>query len=256
MLFIADTHTHIYPGFRLDLFFSCLVTNFAEIKSTEAGLSGAAAAICLTERADCGFFRILADKPLGIPGFKIIDKMGDRALNADFQGQEILIVGGRQFKTAEKLEVLALGRSLPPRDNMSLEETINYARSEGAIPVLPWAFGKWLGARLKLVEQAVSSFGSGVILADSSMRPALWPMPKVMLEFSGNIVAGTDPLPLKDEETRVGRLASVLDSADAPGDNYGKFMCALTNPANRPRTVGKRLSAAAALQKVLRLSVA
>lgn len=256
MLFIADTHSHIYPGFSLDLFFSSALRNLSALSAGRSELRQAMPVICLTERADCAFFKNLSDSTYRVPGLEIAARFSDRAVLCKYSGVEMLIVGGRQFRTLEKLEVLAIGRAVPPKDNLPLLETIRYAESEGAVPAIPWGFGKWLGARLTLIEAAVSTLGKSVLLSDSSMRPSLWPLPKFARLFNGSTLAGTDPLPLRNEETRVGTLASTLDSGSFEGGIYEKFMFALRNPESKPRTIGDRLSAVSTAKKALQLGLA
>ncbi len=64
----------------------------------------------------------------------------------------IIIIAGQQIITDEKLEVLSLGTQQKIEYSLSLEETVKRINNIGAIPILPWGVGKWLGRRNEVLN--------------------------------------------------------------------------------------------------------
>lgn len=124
-------------------------------------------------------------------------------------GWRLLVVAGRQIVTQEGLEVLALATRQPFRDGMPLNDVLAEVRSADAVAVLPWGCGKWLGARGRLVAQALLDEGEGrLLLGDNGNRPRVWHEPR--LSRGRSVVRGTDPLPLPGQWQQVGRFGSIV----------------------------------------------
>jgi hypothetical protein len=128
---------------------------------------------------------------------------------SDVHRKRLLVIAGRQVITAERIEVLALLTPGKFTDGLPLEETLAAAHSAGAVVVLPWGVGKWLGRRGRLVRRALSRHlpARPVLAGDNGGRPWCWPRPRIfaIAETSGiPVLPGTDPLPLPDQETRIG----------------------------------------------------
>lgn len=149
--------------------------------------------------------------------------------------QSLLIVAGRQVVTAEKIEVLALGTQSHIADGQPVDETIAQAHSVGALPVLTWGFGKWLGPTAPIIARLARDTQRHPLLffADSSVRMAHTPLPAGLkaAKTAGRIVlAGTDPLPIAQEEAKVGRLAFKADvslSANRPWSQLRDYLVSL-----------------------------
>ena len=133
-------------------------------------------------------------------------------------GEKLLVIAGRQIVTAERIEVLAIGCEKIP-DGLTLNATIASVRDTGAVPVLPWGVGKWIGKRGRLVAKAAAR--DRVLLADNAGRPPGWPRPRLFEQHV--ILRGTDPLPLSREQERIGKYGFVLegrfDSWRRPGQS-------------------------------------
>ena len=128
----------------------------------------------------------------------------------------VLVVAGRQIVTAERLEVLALGTRAIIEDGLPLGRVLECIAIEDALPVLPWACGKWIGARGRLVERTIAHADpSSLFIGDNSGRPAFWPAP--IFDRAARrgmaLLPGTDPLPLDGEWQRVGRFGCVVRAA-------------------------------------------
>lgn len=129
-------------------------------------------------------------------------------------GDRVLLLAGRQIASRERLEVLALGTELDLASGQSLGDTIAAVRDRGAIAVVPWGFGKWWFRRNKLLAATLASLsGGGFFLGDNGGRPRAIPRsPLFELAASRGIynLPGSDPLPLRWEVRKPGRLGAVL----------------------------------------------
>ncbi|MGH8494720.1 MAG: hypothetical protein ACREVN_01130 [Gammaproteobacteria bacterium] len=116
----------------------------------------------------------------------------------------------------EGLEILTLASGARVRDGLPAEETIEVALEAGAVTVLPWAVGKWLGQRGRLVRELIASgFARDLMLGDISGRPSFWMDPAQLQQGRRKgmrILPGTDPLPLRGEERRVGSFGCTLEA--------------------------------------------
>ena len=94
---------------------------------------------------------------------------------------------------------------------ISLFNSLNMA----PLPVLPWAPGKWFGARGRVIRKLMEQAAAGSFLAgDTTMRPTGWPVP-VLLRYARRsglgTVAGSDPLPQPGEEAYAGTYGIFSD---------------------------------------------
>jgi hypothetical protein len=135
----------------------------------------------------------------------------------------LTLFAGRQAVTTEGIEVLALAARLAIDDGASLGETLRRAAAAAALTVLPWGAGKWLGARGRRVERALTAQAPPVFAGDNGGRPSIWAEPRAfgIAQARGRgLVSGSDPLPLPGEERRVGsfgfRIALPKALAEAP----------------------------------------
>ena len=135
---------------------------------------------------------------------------------------EIIVVSGRQIVTAEKLEILAIGTRVSWEDGLDASDVIESVLSSGAIPVLPWGFGKWLGRRGQEVRRLVEQFSStSLYLGDNSGRPDVLPGPSIFAwarELGNRILRGSDPLPFAAECGRAGSFGFYVKIPDRGDD--------------------------------------
>ena len=215
----VDGHVHIYPEYDLGAFF-------------RRGLQVAAKAggpllMLLVESYGHDYFKALTELSRGaatsgrvssaaLPGIEIrpTSEAWSLAIPAACEGDAALfLIAGRQLVSSENLEVLVIGLSpdhpaaAVPAGERSAVELIRGGLDAGAIAVLPWGFGKWLGARGRIVEALCCRdelrdhplFFAGDILA--RCRP--WPRPGAVRQ--ARVLPGTDILPLPGYEARLAR---------------------------------------------------
>lgn len=214
---LVDAHVHIHDCFDLSGFLDAAAINFSQAASGLAIDKSYDSLLCLTETSSARSYDQLRARAEAEPGRFIVpgsewtvDANEEResvTANHPRHGR-IYIVAGKQVVVAERLEVLALGCTTTWPDGLPASEVIEGVVSEGAIAVLPWGFGKWLGKRGRIVRSLIDKYsGETIFLGDNSGRPKLFREP---FEFSLGrsrglqVLPGTDPLPFPSESNRAG----------------------------------------------------
>ena len=248
-----DTHVHLHPFYDL-----ARAMDGARAALASAAGPGGAAGLCLTEAAGCDAFGALRDGRWVVPGWTVAAAGDGLALQLRpaAGGEGLWVLAGRQIVTRERIEVLALGLGGEVPDGLEAAEAIGHVRAAGALPLLPWAPGKWFGGRGRLVAALMDRFGpSAVALADTALRPIGWPTPVLIrrgLREGFRVLAGSDPLPLPGEERRIGRYATVADGLPDPG-SPARSVLHLLGPGGPPlRTAGQRPCPVATLLRLVR----
>jgi len=208
----VDAHVHIHPCFDLDGFLDRAAENLTGSGSTtEHG--GPCGMLLLTESSGQQVFRRLREGTEGAGGGRwIFHPTGEPcSLSArDPAGREMVLVGGRQVATAERLEVLALGCDAGFEDGRDLRSTLRAVRGAGALPVVPWGFGKWWFGRGRIVAALIDDEEpADFFLGDNSGRPALGRRHPLFDRASRRgirVLPGSDPLPFAGQERKVGRF--------------------------------------------------
>jgi hypothetical protein len=123
---------------------------------------------------------------------------------------------GFQVVTLEGLEVLCLGCEQRPDDRRPIAEVARRAREFGALSVVPWGAGKWLGRRGAVLSRFLDSVDNpGVFLGDNGGRPDAW-RPRHFAEAAPRgirVLPGSDPLPFASEANRLGGHGFILSCA-------------------------------------------
>ena len=218
---ILDAHVHIHDCFDISDFLDHAYENFrleCELYSDTDQFNGA---ILLTESFGTNWFTRLQQSAVG-PGrcswknWSISTNDEAESLTASSKsGQELSVVAGRQIVTAENLEILAIGLNAEVEDGMPIDEVIQTVQAAGALCILPWGFGKWVGKRGQIVRNVLDGdLGSNFFIGDSAGRLALWPQPsefETATKKNIRILRGSDPLPYKSQVSSVGRFGLILD---------------------------------------------
>ena len=156
-------------------------------------------------------------------------------------GERMVIVAGRQIVTRERLEVLALGKDLEIPDGLSMADTLEQVRESGALPVLPWGFGKWWGRRGSQVESVLQE-DRELFLGDSAGRLEGGIAPRLFRqarEIGIRLLPGTDPLPFSSHAGRAGSYGFRLPGA-ADEHRPATDLLRRIRQAGQPRTFGRR----------------
>lgn len=225
MIFV-DSHVHIYDCFDLELFLNSAFVNF-QFEAARFGRQDAFTGILLlAETSKDRWFQHLtdyADKKRGI-GNKTIHNWSFHHTNENCSlyarssnDRDLILIAGRQIVTADKLEVLALVTDKNIEDGIPIEQVIQYIRDMGAIPVIPYGFGKWSGRRGVILRDLLEKTrGHMLFLGDNSGRPNFLSRPSHFKQAEAKgirILPGTDPLTFSYEYKRVGSFGFSLNAS-------------------------------------------
>ena len=216
-MIVVDAHVHIYDCFDLHAFLDSALANFRDEAARSQETNTFTAFLLLTETAREHWFQRLenhAREGLGIGGngskkWTFRGTSESCSLSAQRAGrQTIFLIAGRQIVTAEDLEVLALATDKEFEDGGPLADVIRTVQRSGAIPVIAWGPGKWLGKRGAIIARTLNRLeGSGLFLGDNGNRPTFWPRSshfRTAQAKGGRILPGSDPLPFPSEYRRPG----------------------------------------------------
>ncbi len=213
MATLVDCHVHLYPfhdvGRLLDRLWRNVNVASADRPETLV--------LVLTETAGCDAFDALAGGRRSAgdwraqPGADGLSLRFDRATPA---AGPIWMIRGRQWSTAERIEVHAVGFHENGGDGLPAATLIRRLTGLRVPALLPWAPGKWFGRRGRLVRRLMDEFGpERLALSDSTLRPSEWPTPRLFREARRRgfrVVGGSDPLAFPGEERWVATYATAV----------------------------------------------
>ena len=157
----------------------------------------------------------------------------------------IAVVCGRQVRCERGLEVAALGTLQEFADGKGLQETICEVQANGALACLPWGFGKWSGARGRLVRAALDANDLKLLtVCDNGGRLEILGRPRLVSEAARRgfkVLPGTDPFPFGDDYLRTGGfgfLAAEPCQAHPWQDLMGWIMAQDRSPSPYGRALG------------------
>ena len=205
---LVDAHVHLHACFPCERFLDAAAANFARAGKDLPDVRDVVGCLMLTESAGVDGFAQLADGRLGTGSWQIASTQEDVSLIANRLGAlPLFLIAGRQIATAERLELLALGTRARFPDRAPLRAALAAVAGSGAIPVVPWGFGKWTGRRGRLVADLLADAHDVRLYAgDNGGRPrgSLRPRLLALAERHGKLVLpGTDPLPFPGEVAKV-----------------------------------------------------
>jgi hypothetical protein len=240
MRYFIDTHVHVYHCYDPDRFLERVTRN---VSGTDV-----IPVLCLTESAGFDYYRVLldyADKCEPVAGWSVHCLEAQPAVTLTKNNRKIIVIAGRQVISDERLEIIALFSDQDYRDGQQTQAVIDQIVDHGAIAILPWGVGKWLGTRGKIISRLLSSNDPDrLAIADISSRPSAWPAPVQFSqadELGYSCLYGTDPLPLDYEQDRMGSAGVIMDLADNPDIGVSELKThLLKSPLER---YGHRISA-------------
>jgi hypothetical protein len=215
-----DAHVHIHKCFNLKDFFRAAATNLCKYATQCPDDLQARFVLCLTESSGVDYFDRLVKEAgrdvLSIGQWKVDVSDSDVSLLVSHpKFGQLELVAGRQIVTAERLEILALGTTQHWEDGQAIRDVIASVDKANAVPVLPWGFGKWLGARRHTVVSLIEQYSDGPLyLGDNSGRPRVLPYPPEFdqaAKLGMKILPGSDPLPFSSEYDRAGAFGFFVD---------------------------------------------
>jgi hypothetical protein len=201
----VDAHVHFHNEMRVAPTLDAAALNFRAAGRRADGLLGV---LLLTQAKAERVFETLQDSPRAGEWRMHPASAEAETLIARRGPDSIAVVCGRQLCTAEGLEVLALGTREQFPDGLPLGDAIASVQNSGAVAVLPWGFGKWLGARGRQVENAFENgVPGGLFAGDNGGRLASLPKPRLIRRAAARgyrVLPGSDPFPFASDHRRVG----------------------------------------------------
>lgn len=255
--FVVDGHVHLYSEKNA---LSCVRKAFQKLlaQADDSGPLSLMPTLFVLDTSKYGVFsRIYRASPeAGDSGFV---RAGDEyGLLVICDGKvEGMLVGGVQIAALEGFEVLAIGCDFPIQDGRAANDLVSEISAAGGVPVLPWAFGKWLGSRGKKVSSVLGDDeGRSVLLGDNALRPNLTPQPdqfRLAREIRRPILPGSDPLPISGDSRRIGSFGFELDAPWSASEPVSSLLNELKQVHHQPRTLGRRLGWLASILTQLRI---
>ena len=187
-IILIDSHVHIYNCYDIKRFFDCAIKNFIhkskKIGSEKIGSEKFIGILFLTETKDDNYFQRLKENEfkdeLKEVDLKVISHKEEHSIVYKYSNNiYLIIISGKQIITSEKIEVLALGTIENLNYGEGLKETVEKIKLIGALPVLPWGVGKWVGKRGRIIKNFLEdNSNTKYFLGDNSGRPSFLPTPK------------------------------------------------------------------------------
>jgi len=206
----VDAHVHFHRPARVAPTLEAALVNFSMLRGPADGLLGV---LLLAQGAREHVFEMLqAARTAG--GWSMAPVAGEpQTLIARRGAVSIAVVCGRQVRADDGLELLALGTEACFEDGRSFAEMLDAVQRSGALAVIPWGVGKWLGRRGRKVASALETASSReVFLGDNGGRFGWAGRPRALraAEARGfRILPGTDPFPFGEDHRRVGGFGFV-----------------------------------------------
>ena len=261
---LVDAHVHFYTAFDAARFVTAAADNFSAA-GRQLGIPEPLGFLLFTEASGQRHFdrfrRAIARGGFG--PFQVRPTAEPCAVTVWRDGKPVLVlVEGRQVKSAEGLEVLAPASREEFPDGRPLVDTWAMVRDSGALPILPWGFGKWWFGRGQLMHRLVASARAHELyLGDGKGRPAAGRRPSLFAAAAERGILnlpGTDPFPFPGHASRAGSFgfATAFDvDLDAPA---ASLVGHVRGFSSQPRTYGRGESLVEFLvsQTALRLATA
>lgn len=250
-----DAHVHIQENFALDRLLASARRNFSRQHQQICPDRPGTFFLLLTEAKNCDRFadlKLQAKSATGptAGGWRITTTAEQESLLGvcdDWPENRLFLLAGRQIVTAERLEVLALATAARVADHLPLPETVDKVRHQQGLAVLPWGAGKWLGKRGQIITAFIKTVNPDrLFVGDNGGRPLFWPTPRPFITAAGRgirLLPGSDPLPLADEELRVGSYGAMVQGECSSDQPAADLRMILGKSSTVIAPFGKRLSA-------------
>jgi hypothetical protein len=221
---LVDAHVHLYECFDPARFLRCAFENFRREGERRGDATEFTGMLCLTEKAEHHWFTALLhdaddrgnDGPNGAWRFSRTEEPCSVVARGP-DGEQLVLVAGRQIISAENVEILAIGTPSEFKDGVPAAGALDAVRAEGGTPVIPWGFGKWSGRRGAILDDWLRSESADrFFLGDNSGRPWFFPRPAHFKRAAAKgirVLPGSDPLPFPSQERKPGSFGFAIQWA-------------------------------------------
>jgi hypothetical protein len=263
---MVDAHVHLHRCFPLVPFLVAAEVNVrAGAHASGFDMERAIGVLLLTAGIDeDGYERLHALTRGEERGWRAEPTDEPESLVLTRDGRPVLVaVAGQQVVTREGIEVLGLAFPGRVPDGLDLLSTIDRLEARGALPVLPWGFGKWWFARGRRVRSCLERMDRRLMLGDNGGRPSAFRTRGILALGAARgipVLPGSDPLPFPDHAGRAGSTGFVMaEGLDErrPSAQLRRWVLALEgSPPSFGRRVGLSRFAADQLRMQWRKRVA
>lgn len=256
---LVDAHVHIHPGWDTPRFLDAAAANFARAAAAAGLPQDVTGCLMLTEAGERNAFaELAAQQAVGRWSIRAGSDGCSLILQRAGSTRRLLVMAGQQVAVRGRLEVLALLTTARLPAGLDLATAVEATLEAGAIPVIPWGFGKWTFRRGGTVQAAMHMGRAPLFLGDNAGRPQAWPVPRLLRTGAATgliILPGTDPLPFSSHEGRAGSYGFVAAtdlSSDAPADDLRRW---LTGLSEQPPVFGARTTLTAFVRDQVRMQL-
>jgi len=155
----------------------------------------------------------------------------------------LAVICGRQVRASDGLEVLALGTCEEFPDGLPFADIVSSVCRSGAITVVPWGFGKWLGGRGRRMKAVLQATGrEALYVGDNGGRLEALGVPAGVrtLEQRGfRVLPGTDPFPFGADHRRVGSLGFMTNAEFDEAAPWRRLQAWLNDQSASPPPYGR-----------------
>jgi hypothetical protein len=248
-LIIADAHVHLYDCLDMAHLLDLIFSNFQKEANKPIKGTSFSAFLFLAETKTENWFYRFSSQPEKGPSqagefgrwtFRPTRERCSLYARSD-EKKGFYVIAGRQIRTRENLEVLALGTQQSFEEGAPLKEIITLISRLGAIPVIPWGVGKWIGRRGEFLKNLLGRDLPPFFLGDNRNRPLFWPRPNFFKQAEQRglaVLSGSDPLPFPSEMRKIGRFGIKLPGSIDPEYPFRELKKLLQDPMARPQTYG------------------
>ena len=235
-----DGHVHFHSQASVAPTLDAAAANFRAVGGSSEGWLGG---ILLTQASGERVFETLLTSPT-TSGWSFTPAQDEPETLIARQGMSMLaVVCGRQVRAEDGLEVLALGTREVFPDGLPFDEAVEAVRRSGALTVIPWGFGKWLGERGKRVKKTLDLLGTqGLFVGDNGSRLGLFGQPALVRasEQRGfRVLPGTDPFPFAGGYRKVGSFGFIAELNPAESAPWHGLRAWLMEQTVSPKPYGR-----------------
>ncbi|MEQ9823352.1 MAG: hypothetical protein ABQ298_03120 [Puniceicoccaceae bacterium] len=241
---IVDFHVHFYPQYGIESYLHAFCNRTQPLLDVDD--HQCLTLMCLVERQGQYVFNQLESGHITLNSpWQVAPLEPGRSLKISCRDHTMILIAGRQFVTAERIEMLCLGVDLDQPDGLNSEQLFASIQAAKGLPVVAWAPGKWMFKRRRVVQALLNHASpQQIALGDTSLRPRYFSGGTVFskaLRSGYVILPGSDPLPFSGESTKVGSYFGITDlNPDTPAASlWEQFHTGtlVVQPSRRPNSI-------------------
>ena len=243
---LVDGHVHLHRKFDLATVFDQAARNFRSRAGTFGFTGQFFGCLFMAESAGVNRFEELAGETGHSLGrWSIRSDAWGKSIVAICSGEPTLVlIAGRQIRTREGLEVLAIGCTQHFGEGDAFDVVVARTIAECSLCIVPWGFGKWTGHRGALVKKLMRSAAADKIYLGDNGGRLQWRRPPELFaiaeEQSIPVLPGSDPFPFARDAGRLGSYGFVLRGCIDPHNLGASILDLILKKRRQPAGYGRR----------------